>query len=60
VRFALLSLLAVVIAAGAAFAVFRSIPSGFLPEEDQGFFYAEIDLPPGASVNRTDALDERG
>ena len=24
-----------------AFALFRLIPSGFLPEEDQGFFYAE-------------------
>ena len=56
VGFAALSLLAVAIAAGAAFALFRLIPSGFLPEEDQGFFYAEIDLPPGASVNRTDAL----
>jgi hydrophobic/amphiphilic exporter-1 (mainly G- bacteria), HAE1 family len=56
VKFALLSLLAVAIAGGAAFALFRSIPAGFLPEEDQGFFYAEIDLPPGASVNRTDAL----
>ncbi len=54
--FAALSLLAVAIAAAAAFALFRLIPSGFLPEEDQGFFYAEIDLPPGASVNRTDAL----
>jgi HAE1 family hydrophobic/amphiphilic exporter-1 len=56
VRFAPLGLIAVAIAAGAAFALFRLIPSGFLPEEDQGFFYAEIDLPPGASVNRTDAL----
>ena len=56
VRFAALSLVAVVLAAAAAFALFRLIPSGFLPEEDQGFFYAEIDLPPGASVNRTDAL----
>jgi HAE1 family hydrophobic/amphiphilic exporter-1 len=56
VRFATLSLLAVAIAAGAAFFLFGLIPTGFLPEEDQGFFYAEIDLPPGASVNRTDAL----
>ncbi len=56
VSFAPLGLLAVVLAAGAAFALFRLIPSGFLPEEDQGFFYAEVDLPPGASVNRTDAL----
>ena len=56
VGFAALSLLAVAIAGAAAFALFRLIPTGFLPEEDQGFFYAEIDLPPGASVNRTDAL----
>ena len=56
IRFTALSLLAVAIAAGAAFALFRLIPTGFLPEEDQGFFYAEVDLPPGASVNRTDAL----
>jgi hydrophobic/amphiphilic exporter-1 (mainly G- bacteria), HAE1 family len=56
VRFAALSLIVVAIAGGAAFALFLSIPSGFLPEEDQGFFYAEIDLPAGASLNRTDAL----
>jgi multidrug efflux pump len=59
VRFAPLSLLAVVIAAGGAFALYRLIPSGFLPEEDQGFFFAEIDLPPGASVNRTDAVTKQ-
>ncbi|MBV8798079.1 MAG: efflux RND transporter permease subunit [Hyphomicrobiales bacterium] len=56
VGFAALSLLAVAIAAGAAFFLFRLLPTGFLPEEDQGFFYAEVDLPAGASVNRTDAL----
>ena len=56
VRFAAVSLLAVAIAAVAAFYLFGLIPTGFLPEEDQGFFYAEVDLPPGASVNRTDAL----
>ena len=55
-RLAALSLLAVVIAGAAAFALSRLLPTGFLPEEDQGFFFAEIDLPPGASVNRTDAL----
>ena len=56
VGFAALSLLAVAIAAAGAFFLFRLIPTGFLPEEDQGFFFAEVDLPPGASVNRTDAL----
>jgi HAE1 family hydrophobic/amphiphilic exporter-1 len=56
VKFSALSLIAVALAGVGAYALFRSIPTGFLPEEDQGAFYAEIQLPPGASVNRTDAL----
>jgi hydrophobe/amphiphile efflux-1 (HAE1) family protein len=31
-------------------------PSGFLPEEDQGALFATIQLPPGASVARTQAV----
>lgn len=31
-------------------------PTGFLPSEDQGAFLAEIRLPEGASLNRTDAV----
>jgi hydrophobic/amphiphilic exporter-1 (mainly G- bacteria), HAE1 family len=31
-------------------------PTGFLPDEDQGAFMVEIQLPPGASVNRTKAV----
>ncbi len=31
-------------------------PSGFLPEEDQGALFATIQLPPGASINRTQAV----
>ena len=29
------------------------IPTGFLPAEDQGYFFAVIQLPPGASLQRT-------
>ena len=29
------------------------IPSGFLPQEDQGAFFMEVQLPQGASTNRT-------
>jgi hydrophobe/amphiphile efflux-1 (HAE1) family protein len=29
------------------------VPTGFLPEEDQGAFFAEIQLPDAASLNRT-------
>ena len=32
------------------------MPSGFLPEEDQGAFFAEIQLPDAASLNRTSAV----
>jgi hydrophobe/amphiphile efflux-1 (HAE1) family protein len=44
---------------GAAFGLsgwlFYSVPSGFLPSEDQGAFFAEVRLPEGSSVNRTRA-----
>lgn len=34
----------------------RSIPSSFLPEEDQGYFYINLALPPAASLQRTEAV----
>ena len=42
--------------AGAAFLVGGRLPSGFLPTEDQGFFYLNIQLPDAASLQRTDAF----
>jgi HAE1 family hydrophobic/amphiphilic exporter-1 len=48
------ALLAVV--AGAALLVGGRLPSGFLPTEDQGFFYLNIQLPDAASLQRTDAF----
>jgi hydrophobe/amphiphile efflux-1 (HAE1) family protein len=36
--------------------LFRIIPSSFLPEEDQGYFIAMVQLPDGASLQRTDAV----
>jgi hydrophobe/amphiphile efflux-1 (HAE1) family protein len=35
--------------------LFRSLPAGFLPNEDQGAFFVSIRLPDGASTERTDA-----
>ena len=32
------------------------LPSGFIPNEDQGVFYAIILTPPGATLERTDAV----
>jgi HAE1 family hydrophobic/amphiphilic exporter-1/multidrug efflux pump len=34
----------------------RAIPSSFLPEEDQGYFITMIQLPDGASKQRTDIV----
>jgi len=41
------------LAIGGTGVLFSVVPSGFLPSEDQGAFFAEIRLPEGASVNRT-------
>lgn len=36
-----------------------SVPSGFIPGEDQGMFYAIIQTPPGSSLERTNQISER-
>lgn len=35
------------------------VPSGFIPNEDQGMFYAIIQTPPGSSLERTNEIAER-
>jgi len=35
--------------------LFRALPSGFLPDEDQGAIFVSVRLPDGASTDRTDA-----
>ncbi|MGQ0681852.1 efflux RND transporter permease subunit [Bradyrhizobium sp.] len=39
--------------------LFKVTPGGFLPTEDQGALFGEIQLPEGASINRTDAVTKR-
>ncbi len=34
----------------------KGIPTGFLPEEDQGYLYAGVQLPNAASLQRTDEI----
>jgi len=36
-----------------------SLPSGFIPNEDQGMFYAVIQTPPGSSLERTNQVSEK-
>ena len=39
-----------------AYGLSRAIPSTFLPVEDQGYFFVVVQLPDGASLERTDAV----
>ncbi|HET7909725.1 MAG TPA: efflux RND transporter permease subunit, partial [Nitrospira sp.] len=39
-----------------ALVLFRMIPPSFLPDEDQGYFITVVQLPDGASKQRTDAV----
>jgi len=43
----------------AGFAAFRSAPAGFIPQVDAGYVIVVIQLPPGASLARTDAVQTR-
>jgi HAE1 family hydrophobic/amphiphilic exporter-1 len=40
----------------AAFLLGKKVPTGFLPDEDQGFFYVNLQLPNAASLQRTDEV----
>ena len=47
----LVTLLAVVVA--------KRIPGGFVPDEDNGYFFANIVLPDASSLERTDAVSKK-
>ncbi|UZW57720.1 multidrug efflux RND transporter permease subunit [Sphingobium sp. JS3065] len=40
----------------ATIALFWVTPGGFIPAQDQGYFLAVVQLPPGASLERTDKV----
>src|ERR1700742_2028462 len=56
-RWAILGLFVVVL--GATYYLSQRIPSSFLPVEDQGYFFVVIQLPDGASLQRTDEVAEK-
>lgn len=41
------------------FFINNSLPSGFIPSEDQGMFYAIIQTPPGSSLERTNQIAQK-
>ena len=34
----------------------KKVPGGFIPEEDMGYFFVNVQLPPAASLQRTDVI----
>jgi HAE1 family hydrophobic/amphiphilic exporter-1 len=57
-RATLISMLYVGLIAGTVW-MFTNLPSGFLPEEDQGAFFIEVQLPDAASLTRTETVLDR-
>ena len=59
VRFAAFGVVVLLLVMAGAGWLFKVTPTGFLPSEDQGAVFAEVQLPEGASVNRTEAVVKR-
>jgi HAE1 family hydrophobic/amphiphilic exporter-1 len=49
-RIAMIAFVGMVVA---LFFGFGMLPTGFIPDEDQGYFFVNAELPPGASLERT-------
>src|SRR6202047_3660540 len=56
IRRAGLALMVLLGFSAAAFLLGKKLPTGFLPDEDQGFFYVNLQLPNAASLQRTDEV----
>lgn len=51
-----LSLAVFAIFGGATFMMFKAAPTGFLPTEDKGVLFSNVQLPDGASLSRTNEV----
>ncbi|WP_319238970.1 multidrug efflux RND transporter permease subunit [uncultured Propionivibrio sp.] len=50
---------ACVVILGGSIVLFRAVPGGFVPPEDQGYLISALMLPDGASLQRTQATGDR-
>ena len=44
---------------GATVWIYRTVPTGFIPQEDQGYLIVIVQAPPGSSLAYTTALADR-
>ncbi|MDP8305525.1 MAG: efflux RND transporter permease subunit [Candidatus Chlorobium antarcticum] len=54
-----LSLIGLALITAVAFWMFKSTPTGFIPDEDNGFVIVSVSMPPGASLERTQVTMDR-
>ena len=54
-----ISMLALVVIAILAFFMGSRLPSGFIPQEDQGYLFVALQLPDASSLQRTDVAAQR-
>ena len=59
IRKALLAVAILAAFAGLDAVVGRRLPTSFLPDEDYGFLFLNVQLPPAASLERTDAVSRK-
>jgi hydrophobic/amphiphilic exporter-1 (mainly G- bacteria), HAE1 family len=58
-RFEVLALILFAAGLGLAFFVFKQVPQGFVPSEDQGYLIVAIQAPTGASLDYTRKIGEQ-
>lgn len=54
-----ITLISLLIFCGGVWLLNSNIPSGFIPNEDQGMFYAVIQTPPGSTLERTNDIAQQ-
>jgi len=55
-RKATFSMLLLVIVCGGIYGLGKIVPGGFIPDEDKGYLFVAIELPEGASLQRSDEV----
>jgi len=59
IRHGIITIVIIGVVIGGIAVLGRALPAGFIPDEDQGLFGVNVQLPPGASLERTSAVLRR-
>lgn len=58
-RYAITTVVVMLAAGGVTWLAYQQLPGGFLPEEDEGYLFVNVQLPEGASLQRTQVVMEQ-